>query len=178
MELRWYCHIDFFRGYGYDYSIQPSTQDYSHRAWINHCGHLHHPLRCHGLCNGAVSPKVYSLLVYLTEAEINAALSYIEANHPYVEAEYQLVLKQAEEDRQYWEERSQQHLAHVTKKPPRPDQAALWAKLQEQKAKHELEVWSFESITTWVDMQRFYGANRESRVARITSDSLFHIQVN
>ncbi len=84
-------------------------------------------------------PKFIRSLFDLTEQEINAALSYIEANRPEVETEYQWVLKQAEENRQYWEERSQQHLAHVTKKPPRPDQAALWAKLQEQKARHELE---------------------------------------
>jgi uncharacterized protein (DUF433 family) len=84
-------------------------------------------------------PKFIRSLFDLTEQEINAALLYIEANQPEFEAEYQWVLKQAEENRQYWEERSQQHLAHVTKKPPRPDQAALWAKLQEQKERHELE---------------------------------------
>ncbi|AFY62023.1 DUF433 domain-containing protein [Synechococcus sp. PCC 6312] len=65
-------------------------------------------------------PKFIRSLFDLTEAEINTALTYIETNRPEVEAEYQLVLKQAEENRQYWEELSRQHLAHVVKRPPRP----------------------------------------------------------
>ncbi|NJP09654.1 MAG: DUF433 domain-containing protein [Leptolyngbyaceae cyanobacterium RU_5_1] len=83
--------------------------------------------------------KFIRSLFDLTEEQINAALSYIEANRPEVEAEYQLVLKQAEENRQYWEERSREHLTRAAKRPPKPGQEALWAKLQEQKARHELE---------------------------------------
>jgi uncharacterized protein (DUF433 family) len=83
--------------------------------------------------------KFIRSLFDLTEEQINAALSYIEANRPEVEAEYQLVLKQAEENRQYWEERSREHLARAAKRSPKPDQEALWAKLQAQKARHELE---------------------------------------
>lgn len=83
--------------------------------------------------------KFIRSLFDLTEEQINAALSYIEANRPEVEAEYQLVLKQAEENRQYWEERSREHLARAAKRSPQPGQEALWAKLQAQKARHELE---------------------------------------
>jgi hypothetical protein len=75
----------------------------------------------------------------LTEAQINVALSYIETNRLKVEAEYQLVLKQAEENRQYWEERSREHLNRAARTHPKPGQEALWAKLQAQKARHELE---------------------------------------
>jgi uncharacterized protein (DUF433 family) len=75
----------------------------------------------------------------LTEEQINAALSYIEANRPEVEAEYQLVLKQAEENRQYWEERNRARFARSAKISPKPGQEALWAKLQEQKARNEQE---------------------------------------
>ena len=84
-------------------------------------------------------PKFIRALFDLTEDQINAALSYIEANRPEVEAEYLLVLKQSEENRQYWEERSREHFARASVMPPKPDREALWAKLQEQKARHELE---------------------------------------
>ncbi|MDX2098689.1 MAG: DUF433 domain-containing protein [Leptolyngbyaceae cyanobacterium bins.59] len=83
-------------------------------------------------------PKFIRALFDLTEEQINAALSYIAANRPEVEAEYQLVLKQAEENRQYWEERSREHLARAAQRSPSPGQEALWAKLQAQKARHEL----------------------------------------
>ena len=66
-------------------------------------------------------------------------LSYIEENRPQVEAEYQIVLKQAEENRQYWEERNRDRLARVAAMPPKPGREALWAKLQEQKARHAAE---------------------------------------
>lgn len=84
-------------------------------------------------------PKFIRSLLDLTEEQINAALSYIEANHLEVEAEYQLVLKQAEENRRYWEERNRERFARAAKTSPKPGQEALWAKLEEQKARHELE---------------------------------------
>lgn len=84
-------------------------------------------------------PKFIRSLFELTDAQINAALSYIEANRAEVEAEYQIVLKQAEENRQYWEERNRERIARVAAMPPKQDREALWAKLQEQKARHELE---------------------------------------
>ncbi|MDB9527153.1 DUF433 domain-containing protein [Oscillatoria sp. CS-180] len=84
-------------------------------------------------------PNFIRSLFDLTETQINAALAYIATNRPEVEAEYQWVLQQAEETRQYWEERSREHLSRAARISPRPDQAALWVKLQEQKTRHELE---------------------------------------
>lgn len=46
-------------------------------------------------------PKFIRGLFDLTDEQINAALSYIEQNRPEVEAEYEIVLKQAQENRQY-----------------------------------------------------------------------------
>jgi uncharacterized protein (DUF433 family) len=83
--------------------------------------------------------KFICSLFDLTEAQINAALSYIETHRPEVEAEYQVVLKQAQENRQYWEKRRREHLTHAARRHTKPDQSALWAKLQAQKARHELE---------------------------------------
>jgi hypothetical protein len=87
----------------------------------------------------ALSFRFFFLWQLLTDTGARSQLSYIEANRPEVEAEYQLVLKQAEENRQYWEERSREHLARTAKRSPKPGQEALWAKLQAQKARHELE---------------------------------------
>jgi uncharacterized protein (DUF433 family) len=84
-------------------------------------------------------PKFIRSLFDLTEDQINVALSYIEANRAEVEAEYQVVLKQAKEIQHYWEERNREHSARVAAMPPKPGREALWAKLQQQKAKHELE---------------------------------------
>ena len=80
-------------------------------------------------------PKLIRDKLNLTDEQINAALSYIEANHTQVEAEYQEVLQTREEIRQYWEERNREHFAHITTMPRQPDQEALWKKLEEQKAK-------------------------------------------
>ena len=82
-------------------------------------------------------PKFIGSLFELTEAQLNAALSYIDRNRAEVEAEYQLVLKQAEENRQYWEQRNREHLARIATMSPKPGQEALWEKLQAQKAKHQ-----------------------------------------
>ncbi|MEY3300286.1 MAG: hypothetical protein RLZZ597_3546 [Cyanobacteriota bacterium] len=84
-------------------------------------------------------PQFIRSLFALTEDQINATLSYIETHRSEVEAEYQLVLAQAEENRRYWERRSQEHLFRSAKVSPRPDQDTLWAKLQAQKARHALE---------------------------------------
>lgn len=84
-------------------------------------------------------PKFICNLLDLTQEQLNVALSYIAANRPEVEAEYQLVLKQAEENRQYWEEHQREHFARTAKLPLKPGQEALWAKLEAQKARHALE---------------------------------------
>lgn len=84
-------------------------------------------------------PKFIRSLFDLTDEQLNVALSYIETNRAEVETEYQVVLKQAEENRQYWEERNREHFARIAAMPPKPGREALWAKLQEQKARHELE---------------------------------------
>lgn len=75
----------------------------------------------------------------LTEEQMNVAIAYIEAHRADVEAEYQVVLMQAEESRQYWEERNREHFARVKAMPPKPGQEVLWEKLREQKARNEAE---------------------------------------
>ncbi|MEQ9372080.1 MAG: DUF433 domain-containing protein [Coleofasciculus chthonoplastes F3-SA18-01] len=80
-------------------------------------------------------PKLIRDKFNLTDEQINAALSYLETNRTQVEAEYQHVLQTREEIRHYWEERNREHFARIATMHRKPGQAALWAKLEEQKAK-------------------------------------------
>jgi uncharacterized protein (DUF433 family) len=81
------------------------------------------------------SPKLIRNRFNLTEDQINAALSYIEANRTQIETEYQQVLQTRVEIRSYWEERNRERLDSIAMTPHKPGQEALWAKLEEQKAK-------------------------------------------
>jgi len=73
----------------------------------------------------------------LTDRQVADALNYIEANRAEVEAEYQQVLREAEETRQYWEERNRERIAQIAATPPKPGQEAIRAKLQAHKAQRE-----------------------------------------
>lgn len=76
----------------------------------------------------------------LTDAQVQAAISYIEAHRAEVEAEYQQVLQIAEDDRQYWEERNREHFVRLAAIPPKSDQEAVRAKLQAWKDRLESKV--------------------------------------
>lgn len=80
-------------------------------------------------------PKFIQGLFDLTEDQINAALTYIETHRAEVEAEYQQVLKDAEELRQYYEEKNRDLIARIAAQPPKPGQEEIRAKLQAAKAK-------------------------------------------
>jgi hypothetical protein len=66
--------------------------------------------------------------------EQRAALDYLDAHRSDVETEYQQVVAQAEENRQYWEARNQERFARIAAKPGDPEHAALRLKLQAWKA--------------------------------------------
>jgi uncharacterized protein (DUF433 family) len=85
-------------------------------------------------------PKFIRGLFNLTDEQINVALTYIETNRAEVEAEYQIVLKEAEELRQYYEQRNRDLIARLATKPPKPGMEAAWEKLQAQKAKHQAQL--------------------------------------
>ncbi|NET58714.1 MAG: DUF433 domain-containing protein [Symploca sp. SIO2E6] len=80
-------------------------------------------------------PKFIADILNLTEEQINAALTYIEANRAEVEAEYQIVLEEAKELQQYWREQNRELIEKIAKMPPPPGKEAAWEKLQAQKAK-------------------------------------------
>ncbi|MDB9518001.1 DUF433 domain-containing protein [Roseofilum reptotaenium CS-1145] len=75
----------------------------------------------------------------LTEAQINSALTYIEENCALVEAEYQQVLKEAEELRLYYEEKNRDLIAKIAAMPPKLGTEAAWEKLRAAKAKREVK---------------------------------------
>lgn len=84
-------------------------------------------------------PKFIQGLFELTEAQLNAALDYIEANRPEVEAEYQQVIRETEELRRYYEEQNRERVARISTLPPPPGLEAAWEKLQASKARHQLQ---------------------------------------
>lgn len=79
-------------------------------------------------------------LFELTEAQINTALAYIEAHRTEVEAEYQQVLKEAEELRQYYEEQNRERVARSATQPSKPGTEAAWEKLRAARARRESKV--------------------------------------
>jgi uncharacterized protein (DUF433 family) len=85
-------------------------------------------------------PKFIQGLFDLTKDQINAALAYIETHRAEVETEYQQVLQEAEELRQYYEEQNRERVARSAAKPPKPGTEAAWEKLRAAKAKRESRV--------------------------------------
>lgn len=80
-------------------------------------------------------PKFIRAMLKLTDEQVNAALFYIEMHRQEVEAEYQLILKEAEELRQYYEEQNRELVEKIAKMPPPLGREAAWEKLQAQKAR-------------------------------------------
>ncbi|AKG20840.1 DUF433 domain-containing protein [Calothrix sp. 336/3] len=78
-------------------------------------------------------PKFIRDAFNLTDSQLHAALSYIEAYRAEVEAEYQEILKAAAETQQYWEQKNRDRFARIAATPPRPGYEAVRAKLQERR---------------------------------------------
>ena len=78
-------------------------------------------------------PKLILNWLPLTEEQLGAALAYIDANRTTVEAEYETVLRETQEMREYWEEKNRERLAQIAKLPPKPGQEEVYAKLQSWK---------------------------------------------
>jgi len=79
-------------------------------------------------------PQFIQGLLHLTETQINEALKYIQANRVEVESEYQLVLKEAEELKNFYAEQNHELTAKISKMPSPSGREAVWQKLRQQKA--------------------------------------------
>ncbi|MFV9505690.1 MAG: DUF433 domain-containing protein [Oscillochloridaceae bacterium umkhey_bin13] len=71
----------------------------------------------------------------LTDHQITAALDYIAVHQTEVETEYQQIIRDAEAIQSYWEEQNRERMAAIAARPPKPEQAAIRAKLAAAKAK-------------------------------------------
>ena len=82
-------------------------------------------------------PHLICQWLNLTEQQMTDVLQYIAVHRAELEAEYQQVLQQTEDIRQYWDKRNRERLAYTAAKPPTPGQEAARAKLQAWKVKLE-----------------------------------------
>ncbi|MEP7343031.1 MAG: DUF433 domain-containing protein [Acidobacteriota bacterium] len=73
---------------------------------------------------------ILSFYPSLTEKELDDVLNYIEMNREEVEAEYQQMLKRAEEVEAYWRERNRDSIKPIDPDTLSPERRALWEKLQ------------------------------------------------
>jgi uncharacterized protein (DUF433 family) len=80
-------------------------------------------------------PKLIRDRLNITDQQMTDALDYIATHQTEVETEYQQVLRDAEEIQHYWEERNRERLAAIAALPPKPEQAAIRAKLAATKAR-------------------------------------------
>lgn len=79
-------------------------------------------------------PKLIQQWLNLTDEQIADAIAYIAAHRDEVEADYQLVLEQAEARRAYWEEQNREILDQLRTLPPRPGCEEIIEKLRARKA--------------------------------------------
>ena len=70
----------------------------------------------------------------LTDEQIADVMQYIADHLEEVEAEYQQVLQQAEENRRYWEEQNRERFAQIAALPPKPEYAAIHARIAARRA--------------------------------------------
>ncbi|HIK29828.1 MAG TPA: DUF433 domain-containing protein [Oscillatoriales cyanobacterium M59_W2019_021] len=85
-------------------------------------------------------PKFIQGLFELTEEQINAALTYIENHREEVEIEYQQVLKETEELRNYYDRQNRDRITRISAQPPKSGTEAAWEKLRTAKAKRASKV--------------------------------------
>jgi uncharacterized protein (DUF433 family) len=83
----------------------------------------------------AYSPLYIQGLFDLTAAQMTAALDYIAAHRAEVEAEYQVVLREAEELQQYYEVQNRDRIARIAAKAPTPGTEAIRAKLKAERTR-------------------------------------------
>jgi uncharacterized protein (DUF433 family) len=69
----------------------------------------------------------------ITPAQLADVHRYIAEHRDEVEAEYQEVLRNAEEHRRYWEEKNRERFEEIEQLPKTPQQLAVRAKIKELK---------------------------------------------
>ncbi len=78
--------------------------------------------------------KLIRDVMELTDAQIKGVMEYINSHRKEFEAEYDEVVKDAEADRKYWEERNRERFEKIKKMGPPPGKEKLWQYVQKRKA--------------------------------------------
>jgi len=81
------------------------------------------------------SPPFIQDWLNLTEKQMADVMGYIDRHRGELEAEYQLVLRQAGEIRDYWQDRNRARFAAMATAPAQSGQEEVRAKLQEWKSR-------------------------------------------
>jgi uncharacterized protein (DUF433 family) len=71
----------------------------------------------------------------LTPEQVADIHRYIAEHENEVEAEYEAVLKSAEAERQYWQERNRERFEQIARQPLTPEQQAVRKKIEELRAR-------------------------------------------
>jgi len=79
-------------------------------------------------------PKLIKDRLNLSERQISDVMEYIETYREKVESEYRLVLKEADEIREYWENRNRKRFAEIKAMPPQAGQEKIRARLRARKS--------------------------------------------
>ncbi len=106
-----------------------------------------------GLCVTGTGITLYTIMDYikaswpeklirdvmeLTDEQIKGVMKFIHTHRKEFEAEYEQVVKDAEADRKYWEERNRKRLEKIAETAPPPGNEELWQFAQKWKAKLEI----------------------------------------
>ena len=83
------------------------------------------------------SPEMIRDDFRLTVKQTADVVKYIETHKAEVESEYQQVVRDAEAERQYWEEHNRERLSQIAKMPRRPGQEQFRAKLRSVREKSD-----------------------------------------
>ena len=75
-------------------------------------------------------PHLIAACLNLSPEQVRAALDYIETHHAEVEAQYQQVLREAKENRAYWEERNRDRLEQIGRLAPTSEKATIKDRLR------------------------------------------------
>ena len=84
-------------------------------------------------------PKLACERLRLNDHQMAEVMSYIESHRAEVEDEYRAVLRDAEQNQRYWDERNRERLTRIAAQPARAGQLALREKLAGWKTEADTE---------------------------------------
>ncbi len=80
------------------------------------------------------SPSLIRKWLDISDKQIADVMEYISVYRDEIEAEYQSVLREAEENRKFWEDYNRERFAYIASLPPKPGREAVRLKILAKKA--------------------------------------------